>query len=462
MTSEHQLQVKAPFPAFLREPLAPVKLKVRHTIFGPVISDLIGSVEQPMALSWVGQSETDTSYQAFFDLNYAANWQQFRNAMTQHIAPAMNMVYADSQQNIGYLGIGKIPVRNKGNGTVPLPGWDSQNTWKQYIPQSEMPVSFNPQNNYVVSANNRVVDANYPYFIADNFAEPARAERIIARLQELSEDGQISVEEHQSIQLDRVDGQVTELVSLLSSLPAPEGSTTELFQQLSDWDGSTSADSVASTIFFVLLRHLRQELYSDDLAVAWGRSELDRTMQNILAEFSITQVYNGFHGDAVNWCDNQNTAQEESCAQIFHKALEKTEKDLRRLLSDSVIDWQWGKAHTLMVAHRPFSDIRGFDALFERTATNGGSPNSINVSGFSWDQNDGFQQQYGASFRQIMVLGESSEHQYVNSTGQSGNLFSPHYDDMIDSYVTGEYFSLSAIPGAESKLQRLQPAGITR
>ncbi|MDP5130110.1 MAG: penicillin acylase family protein [Paraglaciecola sp.] len=162
------IKVKADFPAFLREPLEPLKIQIRETDHGPVISDLISEIRQPLSLRWVGGQIGDTSFEAFYRLIYAHDWDSFNDALSFHRSPAMNLFYIDQKDNIGYLGTGDIPIRGRGNGSIPVPGWDPEYTWSGFIPKNEMPVSLNPSQGYLLSANNQVTNSTYPYFISED------------------------------------------------------------------------------------------------------------------------------------------------------------------------------------------------------------------------------------------------------------------------------------------------------
>ncbi|WP_340679278.1 penicillin acylase family protein [Paraglaciecola sp.] len=454
-----EIQVKSDFPAMLREPLAPVEISIRSTHNGPIVSDMVAGVEQPTSLKWAGASPQDTSYEAFFELNYAADWPSFKRALAKHIAPAMNLVYADLQNNIGYQAIGRVPIRGQGKGKLPLAGWEKQNDWLGYIPFKDMPTNLNPESGYIVNANNQVVDDAYPYFISDNWAEPARANRINALLEEkIKLKLKLSIKDHQDIQQDLVDNQALALLPLLLNLPESTGRNQILLSYLRQWDGKTDVTSVAATIFFAWAHNLRTELFQDELAANWSSRNNNARLSGIIRQTTLSDLQNALLSSGTDWCDKINTPAKESCQKIMFDALKQADADMSLLLGKNIDDWHWGDAHKLRLQHRPFSNVRGLDFLFDREVSNGGSFNSINVSGARFDKNTGFSQFYGAGFRQVMHFDEGGQnHSYVNSTGQSGNLISPHYDDMLQSYVGASYFSLRHERHHHSQLLMLNP-----
>ncbi|MEM9482198.1 MAG: penicillin acylase family protein [Cyanobacteria bacterium P01_F01_bin.116] len=457
------IQVKADFPAILREPLKPVSIEVRRTVNGPLVSDISGETELPLALKWTGMDSQDTSYQAFFDLNYATDWESFRRALAQHVAPAMNMVYADKDKNIGYLGIGDIPVRGKGQGNFPVQGWLPELGWQGRIPEAEMPYRFNPESGFIVAANQNMLPDDYPYFVSDDWAPDARARRVVELLQSAAEQpDKIGFLQHQRIQLDQTDKLALEFLPHLKSA-IPQSSEQELLLSLLEgWDGNTGPNSIQSSIFFLWLHHLKNLLFDDDLRTEWGNLELSARLQQVVADLPIQDILRALLADDVNWCDSASTPEQESCEQQKLQALTMAHNDLVLLLGSNSDNWQWEEIHQTLFVHRPFSSVRGLDVIYERQIPSGGSANSINVSGATFDRNSGFTQSYGAAFRQIVEFSETGpeQHVYSNSTGQSGDVFSRHYDDMLKSYAEGRYFYFQ--PPANPQVMTLLPESETQ
>jgi penicillin amidase len=79
-------------------------------------------------------------------------------------------------------------------------------------------------------------------------------------------------------------------------------------------------------------------------------------------------------------------------------------------------------------------------SVFERKVPSGGSPDTINVANAIYERAEGYDQTFSASFRQIIqVNGPATHHMYMNSTGQSGNVLSAHYDDMVKPFRDVQY-----------------------
>ncbi|MGN6150870.1 MAG: penicillin acylase family protein [Lysobacteraceae bacterium] len=437
------IQVKADFPAVLREALAPVKILVRRTDKGPVISDVTGITGEPLSLGWVGDSAQDTSYDGFFQLNYAGDSKAVRTAMRSVLSPALNLLYIDDQQNIGYLGVGKIPLRGRGEGMMPVPAWDESAGWRGFIPDDQMPRIFNPESGYIVSANNRMMAADYPYFVSGDFAQPERARRIEQLIREKIASGKpLSIKDHEAFQMDTLDLEAKAMLSELTAVKPDDDETARMLDYLRKWDGNASSESVGATIFYSTMRHLRSELLSEKLKGYWGNPRLQRRMNQIVTDMEPKSVRQALHDPAFDWCDRRDTPEHESCETIKLEALSDAAREMTRLLGSDMEDWQWSRAQKAIFRHTPFSDVKGLDFLFERRTPAVGSPSTVNLSGFSYSEKDGYVQMIGPAFRQIMQLGSASapgQHWMMNSTGQSGNVMSEHYDDMVEKFAEGKY-----------------------
>ncbi len=188
----------------------PVRWAARSTRHGPLLSDVSGGTTSPVALRWPALDATDTTITAFANAGTATNWEEFTASLRDYVAPSQNFVYADKEGNIGYYAPGRIPVRAEGHdGMTPVPGWDSQYEWQGWIPFEEMPHAYNPAEGYIVTANNKAIPADYPYFVSNEWAPPYRAQRITDMILEMSSGGQtLSLADMATIQGDQTSLQV--------------------------------------------------------------------------------------------------------------------------------------------------------------------------------------------------------------------------------------------------------------
>ena len=86
------------------------------------------------------------------------------------------------------------------------------------------------------------------------------------------------------------------------------------------------------------------------------------------------------------------------------------------------------------------------------------------VNAMAWDAADGtFDVTAGPSMRMVVDLGDLDRSRWVNQTGVSGHPGNGHYDDQLDTWLSGgSYrwpFTEPAVKAAAEHTQTLRPAG---
>src|SRR4029453_15347346 len=87
---------------------------------------------------------------------------------------------------IGYQCTGSYPVRRAGDGSAPGAGWDGGHGWGGWIAFGELPWAVDPALGYLVTANNRIHDDDYPHLIGHDFHGPFRARRVGESLEDVT------------------------------------------------------------------------------------------------------------------------------------------------------------------------------------------------------------------------------------------------------------------------------------
>ncbi|MDN2712795.1 penicillin acylase family protein [Janthinobacterium sp. SUN118] len=454
-TRSVSVSVRSEFPDFLHPKYEPVTVQVRASRHGPIVSDMFKVFDQPVALRWTALDAGDTSYEAFFRLNHAADWGAFKQAMQLHVAPAMNMVYADRQGNIGYLGAGRVPLRGKGNGSVPSPGWNDDYAWSGFIPADKLPQIYNPPSGFIVSANNSIVGEGYPYFISQDWASPARARRIEQLLrQKLAANKPLTMADMQQMQGDTLDLEAQEILPELLKLAPANDAQRQAMTWLRQWNGDMQADSQAAAIFHVWMRHLREQLFSAQFKGYWNKAEQGGVIRGLSEEIRVDTLRRILAQQQGGWCAPAATAGVKACQDVLRTSLQAAIDEIYELKGDHSMDsWHWGKLQTALYGHTPFSQTKPLDGFFERRVGSGGSENTINVAASSFETKKGYKQHLGAGFRQVIRLQPDGVlNMYMNSTGQSGNLLSRHYDDMVEPFAKVQFVPLNpAVQSGEAK-----------
>jgi penicillin amidase len=325
-------------PIYVKDEAEPILWAARSTRHGPLISDVSGTIQMPVALRWTALDPLDTTLDGFLQIDYATNWADFTAALQSYIAPSQNFVYADRMGNIGYFGPGRIPIRDKGDGTTPVPGWDSEYEWTGWIPFEDLPQEFNPEAGFIATANNRVVPDDYAYLITQDWTVPYRAERIVELIEKLSsDDRKISVADIAAMQADQHSVQIRELLPFLLKIDPLDKRQAQALNYLQAWDGLTTAGSIATTIYQAWFMHLGRTVFEDDLSGKLYDDFANRRHPVFLS--------NIMRSSNVVWCNNFLTTPAESCTDIAQEALDRALDDLEERLGSDMSDWQWGKVH---------------------------------------------------------------------------------------------------------------------
>ena len=157
-------------------------ITIRLTHHGPIITDvhnLLKDEKISMSMAWTGNWLTK-EIDGLFDLATSKNWSDFSRAVQQFGVPGQNIVYADDQGNIGWRPAVFIPIRKEGSSLIPRPGDDPSYDWSGRVPYKNMPFLLNPKKGFIATANNKTINDSFPYYISGLWADPSRAQQIVA------------------------------------------------------------------------------------------------------------------------------------------------------------------------------------------------------------------------------------------------------------------------------------------
>ena len=439
---------------------ADVTITVRSSRHGPLISDVFKPAADALpknfalAFAWTALRDDDVTMQAAGKLATARNWNEFLAAARDWDSPQQNMVYADTDGNIGFIAPGRVPVRKPENdlkGQAPAPGWDAKYDWDGFIPFEELPQSYNPAAAEIVTANNKIVPEGYPHYITSEWVPPYRADRIKQLLDATPKHTRQSIER---IQADTVSLQVRQILPLLLRTKTANAEAQQVLQQLGRWDANMSAAGAEPLIVSAWLRELGRLIYADELGDmfdgAWEHRA--RFMYNVLAN---TQGQG-------HWCDDVNTPAKETCAELLPKALHLALADLKRRYGEDRKQWRWGDAHYALSEHRPFGHQPLLAKFFDIRVPSPGDTYTIDVGRNTLaNETAPFANIFAPSLRAIYDLSDLDKSEYMHSTGQSGNILSPLYRNFSEPWSRVEYIPMSmkrsdALDGSLGTL-RLQP-----
>jgi penicillin amidase len=429
----------------------PVEITVRQTKDGPLLSDAStelttvgqdapnGVMAPPrgdgygVALKWTALTPGRTM-DAVDQLNTAQNWDEFRSAASLFEVPAQNLIFASTTGDIGYQTPGKIPIRQGYDGKYPALGWDPAESWSGFIPFSALPNVKNPDDGFVVTANQASVYKDYPYFLTDDWSYGARSQRIVDEVVKLTLNGKrISADQIRTLQFDSRNENASFLVPRIKDLDIT-GASAEALKLFDGWDYSQPANSAAAAYFNAFWRHLLVDTFDDELPTGYQPDGGDRWFEVIRNLWS-----------APNdpwWTDKKAAGSSGGRDAIVKRALDEATAELTSAQGGDPAKWTWGQMHTLTVRNQTLgtSGIGPIEAIFNRgpVETSGGE-SVVNATG--WDASSGnYEVTWVPSMRMVLDLSRFDASTWVHLTGNSGHTYSANYVDQLDAWRDGTTF----------------------
>lgn len=425
------------------------KLKFTHR--GPLVSGFRNIDDASLSMRWAGYDYSD-EIKAVYLLNRAADWNDFRNAISNFRSISQNFVYADTEGNIGLNTGGGIAIR-KGSGTSIRSGETDEYDWKGYVPFEQLPSSFNPENGYVSSANNKTVTDAYPYYIGTGFALPYRINRIRQMLDEKEvfgfDDFKRMITDQHSDYAALMTPYILKLMEKKAELNDAE---IEALETLQGWDYDMNADLVAPSVFEYFRISFGKMLLADDLA------ELYDGMFGLSRDYYIYRILKtGPDG----WVDDVSTPGTETLDDIILKSYRDCISTMTSQLGEDQSLWTWGSIHSIIISHPVGSAVPLIDKIFKFNSDAypvGGSNHTVSPYSYS----PGFIIDHGASERHIFNTADWDESLTVIPTGSSGIPADEFYLSQTKAYVNGEFFkdafSDDAVRTAAKYTLKLKPS----
>ncbi len=391
----------------------PVEFVQLVTVHGPVVAADGGS---HLALKWAAGYQDDYSF-PLMDLNRANNWKEFRQALSHFSGPNINAIYADTDGNIGWQVVGRLPVRRGFTGDVPLDGASGGQEWEGYIPFDQLPSYFNPKGGIVASANQNSFPEKTPYEVSGHFASAHRARQIVARLSSRPRwqpAEMIGIE--RDVYSNFLHFVAKQAVAAVGRRHEKNPLAVEGAALLRNWNGQARAGEAAPLLATLLYQHLRSTI--NRKAAPSVQSDTRTYMAPAVVEKLLRERPAG-------WFDDYDM--------MLTKALSDAVEEGQRMQGRNLTRWDYGRMNQLTIAHPVFGRIGLLASYFNvgpvaidgtGTAINAASP------------------RMGPSLRFIADVSNWDGSRIVLPTGESGHILSGHYKDQWKAYRGGGSFPL--------------------
>jgi len=413
---------------------ADVSLQVRITRHGPIVNGIIDEVntnDPIVSLTWLLTEHPNEALLAAYLLNHSRSFEDTQKAASLFTSPGLNVMYGDTEGNIAWWAVAKLPIRPKHvQPKLFLNGSTGQDEYLGYYDFSKNPQSINPPWNYVYSSNNQPDSVNeilYPGY----YYPKARASRIRSLL---SQKEKLSVNDMHSINLDVISGtapQVAkEIAAVLKSLGKNE--FTSMITVLENWDGDHQLSDIGPSVYYTLLSHILYLTIPDEI----GNQAFKALLNSSVMKSSYLKLISN---DPSSWWDNVATSDvSESRMMIFETAAVKSLKLLQSKYGRDEGEWTWNKLHSLTHAH-PLGAVKPLDKIFNVGPYEvPGGIEVLNNLMFSLDTTGHYPVTSGPALRKVTDFANVENGFTVSPTGQSGNWMSPHYDDQASMFATGK------------------------
>ncbi|WP_442970795.1 penicillin acylase family protein [Rossellomorea sp. LJF3] len=421
-----------------------IPYKVTITRHGPVISEFAHQDEakEVMAMRWTAL-DPSLELSAIININKAKNWDEFEEALEDFHVPTQNFVFASKDGTIAYKANGKIPIRKKGDGLLPVPGWDPDYDWQGFIPFDELPKVINPESGFVATANNKVVGEDYPYHISHHWAQPYRYMRISEYLEGKNE---LTISDMKALQMDQKNLHAREFVPIITE-DLETGSLTDeqtkAIEILKSWNYLDNKNLAAPLIFHQWMNEISTGLFEKD--VPDDMMKLFEGRQSVVDEL-IRKAHNGEESE---WFADQ-----EGYDSFLAKSLISALSELEEAYGSSMDEWEWGMYHRVYFEH-PLSSASPILKKFlnaREPVPVGGSRVTVEAASY----NEEGIVNHGASWRFAIDTSDMENGYHIVGPGQAGHYKSEWYQDQIDAWVNGDYHKTS-LAGSKGDQLILKP-----
>ncbi|MEO6119128.1 MAG: penicillin acylase family protein, partial [Terriglobales bacterium] len=403
---------------------ADVPIDVVVTRHGPVITP--DGDTRRLALKWTIYDPTVLTFR-FYALGQAQDWQQFRTALASFGGSPQNVVYGDVEGNIGYQTAGFIPIRAQGDGLLPVPGNIDAYEWQGYIPFDKLPSVYNPATGMVATANGRITPNGYPHLIANQWGPPFRTERIYKLLEsgrKFAPEQMLALQMDIHSEFDRISAQ--RYVYAIDR----QKNASERLRQAADlmrkFDGKMEMESAAATLAAKSRRQLWRLLLEPKVGAQWDKYAWFNS------SVALEKIMNT---RPARWLPKNYPDFDALMAAAVQAAVDDKEAP------KSLATWKYGSAYPLVIEHPLFGTIPGLRSLAgPGRHPQSGSGLTVKASG----------RVFGASQRATYDLSDLDASTLNIVVGQSGQIFSPYYQNHFSAWYEGKSFPLPFSDGAVS------------
>lgn len=412
----------------------PVPFAYRRSDLGPLVNEVIKDLEggTPVSMSWVYTQGPNQVLQALFGIAHASTLPEFEKAVRKIHAPGLNIMYGDAQGNVAWWAAARLyRLPDTVSTKLVLDGTKTDSLFVKHVPFSENPKAINPSWGYVYSANNQP-DSTGVGFIPGYYLPENRARRITTLLDARNNWDSEAV---QAMILDNTSPVNPIIASRLAKyidVKQLNSAQVACVDALNKWQGDYPLESMEALLFHRWIYYFLHNTFADEMGEEGFKAFLDTHLAKRIVAVMAAR-------EASVWWDDTTTSDVEDKAAIVSRSFREAIESVSRDFGDDTRDWRWGKVHELEHKH-PIGSMALFRPLFNvGPFPVPGTQEVINNLAFTYDATGYFPVTSGPSTRRVIDFSDIENSMSILPTGQSGNPFSPHYDDQAEMYARGEF-----------------------
>ena len=405
-----------------------VEFEVRSTLHGPLISDSV-------SMWWTYMQYPDNLIQeAFYGLSRAESIEEVQHAASLVHSPGLNIMHGDIDGNIAWWAAAKLPIRSATADSKSIQdGSLAENDILGWYDFSKNPQTINPDRGFIFSTNNSPEDVDGVHYPGYYYAGNTRAATIIKALSSDKDDW--TVEDSQALQLTTHSIVYESNCRMMCEYALEnnfEGIYSEYFDKMKDWRGTHEKEEVEPTIYYRWMHAVIKNIFKDDL----GEEKYLTFRGTIVCENTFPLILENSDSP---WWDDQATDDVESASDIIKSAFLEAIDEILDQRGPYPSTWQYGKVHHLTHEHAmgeveilgDFFNVGRYEVPSAKDA--------LCKYEFKLTDSVDFEVFSGPAMRVSVDFEDVNSSESILPTGQSGNVFSPYYDNQADMYHSGEF-----------------------
>ncbi len=392
-------------------------LNVKNSVFGPIVKEN-GKFYARHSLFLYKSNVSE----GFYLMNFSNSIDEFIKGASRFSSPAQNIVFADTKGNIGYYPSGLIPIRAKGDGSLPIKVTSMKDSWIGFYEEKDKPIIINPEKGYIITANNPVIsDAKLPIF-SKTWYPSFRADRIEELIKSSNK---ISLDFVKMIQTDTYSKPAEFLIKRVNNIIISDKKANFIYEKLKKWDFKLEK-GIEPYLFYKFEDFLNREVIKN-----YFKKKIN---------YSISWIYKLLDYPQFKEVDKDLL---ENLSKLYENALINTYNEFKKNEHKNLT---WENLHKISYNH-PLGSV--FSFLNRGPHFMKGGKRSVLRADFP---KRNFLITHLSTFRIILDFSNMYNSLMINSTGQSGHFLSKHYDDQIPLYVNIKYRKFENLSKTYNKL----------